>query len=105
MLGCGMGPGGAAGRRWFGGAVLGIALLMLLAGQTVLQGRLAGMGFFLYWLTCLCLTGLAVLVALADARASRAELRREKRELLEQTIKQIQDEASARKARSRKANG
>ncbi len=97
-----MGPGHAGRRRWFGGVALGAALLMLILGQTVLQKSLNGLAFLLYWLLCLVLTGIAVLVALVDARAVRLELKREKRELLEQTVKEIQDEATARHRRGRK---
>ncbi len=97
-----MGPGHTSRRRWFGGVVLGAALLMLILGQTVLQGALSGIGFLIYWLLCLALTGVAVLVALVDARAVRIALKREKRELLEQTVKHIQAEAIARRKRGRK---
>ncbi len=98
-----MGPRHAGKRRWFGGVALGAALLLLILGQTVLQKSLNGLAFLLYWLLCLVLTGIAVLVALVDARAVRLELKREKRELLEQTVKEIQDEATARHRRGRKA--
>lgn len=97
-----MGPEQAGRRRWFGGVVLGAALLMLILGQTVLQGSLSGLAFLFYWLFCLLLTGVAVVIALLDARAVRLELKREKRELLEQTVKEIQDETIARQRRIRK---
>ncbi len=97
-----MGPGRTGRRRWFGGVVLGTALLMLILGQTVLQGTLRGIGFLIYWLLCLALTGVAVLVALVDARAVRIDLKREKRDLLEQTVKDIQAEAIARRKRGGK---
>jgi uncharacterized protein YlxW (UPF0749 family) len=96
-----MGSGGVARRRWFGGAVLGAALLMLILGQTVLQRSLQGLGFLVFWLLCLALTAVAVLVAVIDARASRTELKREKRELLEQTVREIQEEAVERNRRRR----
>ena len=94
--------GHAGRRRWFGGVVVGAALLMLILGQTVLQGTLRGVGFLIYWLVCLGLTGVAVLVALVDARAVRSELKRENRELIEQTVKEIQDETVARRKHDRK---
>jgi len=61
----------------------------------------------LYWLVCLALTGVAVIVALVDARATRTELKREKRELLEQTVKEIQEEAATRNRarKNRRPNG
>jgi hypothetical protein len=73
--------------------VLGGALLMLVAGQSVLQGKLAGALYVGYWLLCLVLTGVAVVVAFADVRATSHEIRRQERELLEHTIKQIEAES------------
>ncbi len=93
--------GGVAQRRWLGGAVLGAALLMLILGQTVLQRRLQGLFFLIYWLVCLALTGLAILVALVDARATRIELQRQNRQLLERTVKDIQHDAEARQRKGR----
>ena len=91
-------------RRWVGAAALAAALLMLIAGQTLLQRTLAGAGFLLYWLACLVLTTLAIVVALADVRASRISIRKEQRELLDNTIKQIQEEARERKRKGAKPN-
>jgi len=96
-----MGPGGGVRRRWFGGAVLVTALLMLISGETFLESKLHGLLFVVYWLFCLGLTGLAVLVALVDARASRTEIQREKRALLEQIVRGIQEAAATRKHRRR----
>ncbi len=88
-------------RRIFGAAVLGAAVLLLVLGQTILQPHLNGLGFLIYWLLCLVLTGVAVGVALRDARETRIQVKQERRELLEQTIKDIQEEA-ARKQRGKK---
>lgn len=97
---CGvMAVSGVMRRRLVGTGALGGALLMLVLGQTVLLGPLQGLAFLLYWLACLALTSLAIAVALLDARATRLELRRRNRELLEQTVKEIQQEADARKNR------
>ena len=100
-----MAVSGVARRRLFGAGVVGSALLMLVLGQTVLRGALQGVVFLLYWLACLALTGLAFAVALLDARATRNELRRRNRELLEQTMKAIQAEADARKNRRSQGRG
>jgi hypothetical protein len=87
-----------ARRRWVGALALLAALGMLVGGQTVLQGRLEGGGFLLYWLVCFGFTFLAMLVALWDARALRYRSRQEERELLHNTLDQILSEAKARDA-------
>lgn len=83
-------------RRWFGVLVLGIALGMLIAGQTILKGVLRDLSFLAYWLICFCFTGLAVVVALLDARALRKRAREQRRDLLTTTLKDIQQEARNR---------
>ena len=83
-------------RRVFGGVVLGSAVLMLILGQTVLAGKLGPALFMFYWLGCLLLTIVAVFVAFADARATAARTIKERRELLDNTLKRIQAEARQR---------
>ena len=85
-----MGPGVTARRRWFGGLVLLLALGLLIAGETILKARLRGLGFVLYWLCCLVLTGAAIVVAWADACAVQQKGRREAKELVENTLGDIQ---------------
>ena len=82
-----------ARRRWFGAVVLLAALAMLICGQTVLKGRLGALAFIVYWLFCFGLTGLAILIALLDARALQRRTRREQRDLFESTLKEIEAEA------------
>jgi hypothetical protein len=94
-----MGFGGVVRRRLFGLVVLGTAVLLLVLGLTVLRTSLQGVYYLLYWLVCMALTAVAVGVALADARATRTELRKLNRELIEQTVKEIQEEAKARNQR------
>lgn len=91
-----MGLNATARRRWFGALVLLAALGMLIAGETVLEGRFEGLGWLVYWLLCLGLTGLAVLVALADVRALRRQIHREERDLLQTTLNEIESEARHR---------
>ena len=88
-----MGIDATARRRWFGALALGGALLMLVAGATVLSGKLTGMGFLLYWGACLALTGVAILIAFIDMRAVQYQLRQEKHELIQSTIENIQKDA------------
>jgi peptidoglycan/LPS O-acetylase OafA/YrhL len=88
-----------ARRRWFGALVLAVALAMLIAGQTVLRGRLNALEFMFYWLVCLVLTALAIVVALRDLRALRRRNLEEQRNLFQATLKQIATEARARPRR------
>ena len=83
-------------RRLFGGVALAAALVMLVAGQTILKDRLKDLGFLLYWLACFCLTGLAAIVALWDAHALRQRARQQRRDLLQAAIKDIEIETQAR---------
>lgn len=94
-----MGVSGTHRRRWLGGLALGAALVMLVLGQTVLQKAFEGLVFLFYWLVCLGLTGLAILVALVDVRSTSLQLKRENRGLIENTVKQIQEDALARDGR------
>lgn len=94
-----MGLDATARRRWLGALILLTALLMLVLGLTVLSGRLQNLAFLLYWLACLGLTGLAMIIAWLDARALRERTRREERALLENTLKDIVTDARARPRR------
>lgn len=84
-------------RRWFGALCLLAAIVMLVAGETVLKGRLSALGFVAYWLGCFVVTMLAIYVALLDARVVREETHAEQRALIENTVRKIQEE-KARKA-------
>ncbi len=97
MLAFGMGLDATARRRWLGGIVLLGALGMLIAGETVLQGRLNPLEFLLYWLVCLALTSLAILIAFQDVRAVQRRLRQEKRDLLQSTLERIAADAKNRR--------
>ena len=76
-------------RRWWGGIFLVIALTMLLAGQTVLRGRLGAVPFVVFWLFCMLFTCLALVVAVMDAAAIRRRTMEERRALLRTTIDAI----------------
>jgi len=84
-------------RRWIGAVALLAALAMLVGGETALKGHLGDLGFLVYWLICLALTGLAILMAFLDVRALQRRTRQEQRDLLDSTLKKI--EADARKRR------
>lgn len=85
-----------ARRRWVGALALLAALVMLIAGETVLKGRLGAMAFLVYWMACFAFTGLALLMALIDMRAVQNRTRQEQRKLVESTLKEIQDQARSK---------
>ena len=97
-----MGLEQAVRRRVFGAVSLGMALLMLILGQTVLQHELSGWPFLMYWLVCLVFTSVSIGVALVDARATRLQVKRERRELLEETLKEIKEEAARKRLKKRR---
>jgi 4-hydroxybenzoate polyprenyltransferase len=99
-----MGLDATARRRWFGGIVLALALLMLILGQTVLKDRMSNVAFLVYWLICFIFLGLAIVVAFRDVKAIQNEVRSEQRTLLESTLKDIESEARSRQKRT-KRNG
>ena len=88
-----------ARRRWFGALVLLAAFGMLIGGETILKGKLGGLGFMFYWLVCLVFTCLAIVTAFLDARALQRKTRQEQHDLFEATLKQIESEAKARRGR------
>ena len=87
-----------ARRRWLGALSLAVAVAMLLAGETVLNGRLRGLGLAIYWLFCFLFTTLAIFVALLDARAVGLQSREEQRRLFEDTLRAIETEKRSRKS-------
>ena len=87
-------------RRALGILFLVLALGMLLAGETVLQGRLSSSLFVLYWLACFVFTMLAMIVALRDLRALQSKARKEQRGLLDDTIEKIVTDAKTKERRN-----
>lgn len=90
-------------RRWFGGICLGLAIFMLVAGQTFLKKWLAGsaLGLLCYWMSCLVLTAVAAVVAIIDAARVRQEMQEEQRALLETTLREIEQQKRVRKDANR----
>ena len=86
-----------AKRRWVGAAVLGLALLMLVAGETVLKGVLKDFAFVGYWAVCMACTVAAIIIAFIDARAVQRSVGQQQRDLLDSTLRKIEGEARARK--------
>ena len=90
-------------RRWVGAVALLAALAMVICGETVLQERLNGLGFLLYWVICLGLTGCAVAVAFLDVHRLKQVTRTEQRKLFETTVKEIVADAETKPRRTGEA--
>ena len=83
-----------ARRRWFGLFFLFLALGMLIWGETLLEPHLGrGLGFILYWMACLALTALAMLVALLDFWIVRRRARLEQEQMITDATRNLSDEA------------
>ena len=84
-------------RRFFGAVFLAAALIMVVAGQTVLGSRLQGAAFLLYWLACFGCTIIAIAIAFLDVSAVQRRAREQQRELIESTLRKIADEQKLKK--------
>ena len=76
-------------RRWWGAIFLATALLMVLAGQTILREYLRDAVFIVYWTACFVFTMLAIIVAFRDVSALQRRAREQQRELIETTLKEV----------------
>ena len=90
-------------RRRFGIVCISVAILMLLAGETILRAALANniVLFAVYWMACFILTALAAGAAMIDAARVRLESREEQRSLLEKTLLEVEREKQERKGSKR----
>ena len=86
-----------AWRRWFGVLFLTLAFGMLVWGKTVLEPRLDGAAYLIYWGICFGFTFAAIITALIDMRATRRRTELEQQELLDKSFKEFE---SADKSRS-----
>jgi biotin transporter BioY len=86
--------------RWYGGICLGVSVAMLVLGMTVLKNRLRPQAFLYYWLVCMLVTGLALIIALLDLRAVRLRLRREQMDLMQRTLLEIEREKKEKAAKT-----
>jgi hypothetical protein len=89
LLNFGMGFSPGKLLRWTGGLCLFIAILMVIIGQTLLHDRLRAEAFIYYWLICMLVTGLALILALLDFWLVRRRGRREQAALLKETLQTI----------------
>jgi hypothetical protein len=85
-------------RRWLGAIFLGSAVLTLVLGETLVRDPV---GKLICWSVCLVSTLLAIVVAFWDLYAVRNRLREEQRELLEDTLTEIERQKAARDKTSR----
>lgn len=76
-------------RRWFGLLYLILSGGLLIWGLTWLRPVLGGLGFALYWLTCLGLALAALVIAWLDWRSIRRQVRSQQRELLARTLHRL----------------
>ena len=92
-----MSPDPKTRRRIFGAVCLALALVMLIAGETVLQNRLSPVGFVVFWLGCMVFTAMAIGAALVDLFRVRTENRDAQRALIEETLREVEREKLRRK--------
>jgi hypothetical protein len=83
-------------RRWLGGICVAVSASMLVLGMTVLKSRLQLQTFLWYWLVCMIVTGMALIIALLDLRAVRLRSKVEQVELLSRTLHEIEREKRRR---------
>ncbi len=84
-------------RRIMGPTFLLLAVIQIALGLTVLRDQLTPVGTLLYWSICLGATAGAILCALMDAMVNLRESRRERRDLLETTLREVDEARTARK--------
>jgi hypothetical protein len=84
--------------RRIGAIALAGAMLMLLAGLTILDGRLGPAAFLAYWAACFAFTTVAMLAAFMDLRRIRLQSRDQHRKLLESAITSIEEEAKKKRS-------
>lgn len=79
-------------RRIIGGFFLLSAIVMVIVGETFLRQRLRShpAAFLVFWMICFLLLGFAVLVAILDLAVVRRRLQQEQRDLLENTLREIE---------------
>lgn len=79
-------------HRVLGPLLLITAIFMLILGETLLKSRLSPVVMLLYWVAPLFVTAGAIACALLDALRSFGQSRRERRELLDDTLHKIEAE-------------
>jgi len=72
----------------------------LIASETLLKRVLSPVGLILIWLSCILLTCMAMLIALLDAVTVGRQTRKQQRDLLNSTLQEIEQRASAEPKRA-----
>jgi uncharacterized membrane protein YdcZ (DUF606 family) len=80
-------------RRVVATVFLAVVVGMIVLGQTALNGRLSPLGTILYWSVCLLLTLATIVLSLIDLLRTVRETRRTQRELVTETMEQIEHDA------------
>lgn len=75
---------------------------MLIAGETLLKGRLSGVSLLCYWLGCFVFTAIAAGAAVIDAARVGIESRDAQKSLIEDTLKEIEKEKRSSKHQHKK---
>jgi hypothetical protein len=89
-------------RRKVGTVCIAIAILMLIAGETVLKDKLSGVPLLCYWLGCFAFTAIAAGAAVIDAARVGIESRDAQKTLIEETLKEIEKEKRSSKQSEKK---
>ncbi len=83
------------GKRWVratGIVVLGVCVLLIVLGSTVVDKRLAPEWQLLFWGVCMACACLAIFIALVDVVLLARATRQQRRELLDSTLSGRQSE-------------
>ena len=80
---------------------MGAAVLMLIAGETVLKGSLGPLLMLAYWLVCFAMAAVAMILAVMDASAVARRTSQERRELAARTIKEIEQKLQDKVGKSK----
>lgn len=80
-------------RRWLGLCFLALSFGLLVWGRTVLQDKLRGVPFLIYWAVCFLFTMAAIVTALLDLRATRKRARQEHEDLIQRTLNELEGES------------
>ena len=89
-------------RRKVGAFCIASAILMLIAGETVLKSRLSGISMLCYWLGCFVFTAIAAGAAVIDAARVGIENRDAQKSLIEETLKEIENKKRSGKHQQKK---
>ncbi|KAB2653839.1 MAG: hypothetical protein DVB33_01610 [Verrucomicrobia bacterium] len=89
-------------RRKIGTISIAIAILMLMAGETVLKSRLSGVPMLFYWLGCFVFTTIAIGAAAIDAARVGIESRNAQKSLIEETLREIENKKRSNKQQRKK---